>query len=120
MVIKFFFFYNIYRFKILPILCCVVTLCLGEDVLQFIAMGDFGIDRDPGEINGQITVAEQMAAWANTTDLNFILTLGDNFYPVGAFNTDDEQFNTKWRDVRFSFISIYVLMPNSLILSRFI
>ncbi|CAD5126831.1 DgyrCDS14862 [Dimorphilus gyrociliatus] len=40
-----------------------------------------------------------MANWANGNSLDFILTLGDNFYPVGAYNVTDPQFDTKWRDV---------------------
>ncbi|CAD5126861.1 DgyrCDS14889 [Dimorphilus gyrociliatus] len=85
---------------LLKILSTVQVLHCNEDELTFIAIGDWGMDKANGSVNGQLRVADSMARWANdVNNLNFILTLGDNFYPVGTFNVTDKQYDTKWREV---------------------
>lgn len=75
-------------------------MAYGEESLNFIAIGDWGRTRNPGVPNKQDDVARQMDIWAKEHKPEFILTLGDNFYPDGVFSADDEQFETKWRNVR--------------------
>ncbi|CAD5113051.1 DgyrCDS2248 [Dimorphilus gyrociliatus] len=89
---------------LLPLLSVLIFLDVTSSIkdpeaLNFIALGDWGTDKVPDEVDYQERVANKMAEWANETGLNFILTLGDNFYPVGANSVDDEQFNRKWRQV---------------------
>ena len=63
--------------------------------LTFLAMGDWGRN---GELN-QRSVAEQMAAAARTLDAQFVLALGDNFYPSGVQSTSDPQWRASFEDV---------------------
>jgi tartrate-resistant acid phosphatase type 5 len=45
-------------------------------------------------------VAAAMDRWATTISRpNFIFGLGDNFYPVGVWTVDDEQFESVWSSV---------------------
>lgn len=78
---------------------CCGTFSLVEESLNFITIGDWGRTRSSGVPNKQDDVARQMDIWAREHNLEFILTLGDNFYPDGVFSSDDEQFETKWRNV---------------------
>jgi len=53
--------------------------------LQFIVMGDWGMQGAPA----QMLVAKQMDILAATTKIDFIVTTGDNFYPFGVKTVDD-------------------------------
>ncbi|CAD5113052.1 DgyrCDS2249 [Dimorphilus gyrociliatus] len=75
------------------------TLLLAEEGFNFITIGDWGRTRTAGVPNKQDDVARQMDVWARENNAEFVLTLGDNFYPDGVFSADDEQFETKWRNV---------------------
>ena len=56
-----------------------------RQVLQFIVIGDWGMQGAPA----QRRVAEQMDRLAATTGIDFIVSTGDNFYPFGVRNTND-------------------------------
>src|SRR5689334_5113000 len=55
------------------------------EALNFLAMGDWGRN---GEYNQKET-AVQMGITAKELDADFILALGDNFYPSGVASTQD-------------------------------
>lgn len=60
--------------------------------LRVFCIGDFG--------HPNPTIASCMAKYAAQNGApNFILGLGDNFYPNGVSSVDDEKFNTHWRDI---------------------
>lgn len=62
--------------------------------VQFLAMGDFGTGR-----KNQRIVAETMAKKAEQDPVQFVLTLGDNFYPHGVTSIRDEQWLTKFENI---------------------
>ncbi len=64
--------------------------------LNFIAIGDFGRN---GEYH-QTEVAKQMGLWAATHPNDFIISVGDNFYPKGVVSEQDPLWH-------YSFESIY-------------
>ena len=82
------------------------------DELHFVALGDWGSGRD-----GQKEVAEAMGAKCNyglthhhhnhhhhhhshkSSNCQFVMSVGDNIYPMGVKSERDEQFDTKWKDV---------------------
>ncbi len=66
--------------------------------LHFLAIGDAG----SGTVM-QTTVADAMGKYAQQTHasspLNFVLVLGDNFYPEGVTSVRDPQWNTKFESM---------------------
>jgi hypothetical protein len=72
-----------------------MTLRVPNDALSFIALDDWGRN---GEYN-QHSVAGQMAVAARALDVQFILALGDNFYPSGVRSTADPQWRASFEDV---------------------
>lgn len=66
-----------------------------EDLLKIIIVGDFG----ETVLQGQEKVAASMAAWAETNEPDWILSVGDNFYPKGIRSTTDPQIDFKWRNM---------------------
>ncbi|RYD88696.1 MAG: acid phosphatase, partial [Sphingobacteriales bacterium] len=64
--------------------------------LNFIAVGDWGRN---GEYD-QTEVAKQMGLWAAKNPNNFVISVGDNFYPKGVVSEHDPLWN-------FSFENIY-------------
>ena len=48
---------------------------------------------------GQGYVAAAMTQWAATARPDFVVSMGDNFYPDGVTSDEDPQFRYKWRDV---------------------
>lgn len=66
----------------------------GGVAIRFIAVGDTG----KGNQNQQ-DVANAMAAKCAATGCDFVVMLGDNFYPSGVSSVDDPQFQTKFEDV---------------------
>jgi tartrate-resistant acid phosphatase type 5 len=65
-----------------------------EPVLRFLALGDTGRgDR------GQESVAAAMAGFNISFSAQFVLLLGDNFYPRGVRSIDDPQWGTKFEDM---------------------
>ena len=59
-----------------------------------LAIGDWGTG---GVV--QQNVANAMAYWCETRPADFIIALGDNFYPFGVDSPYDVQFEMSWRDV---------------------
>src|SRR5262249_27146044 len=72
-----------------------MTLRIPPGALNFLAMGDWGRQ---GEYN-QKAVAEQMAVTAKAMDAQFVLALGDNFYPSGVQSVNDPQWRTSFEDI---------------------
>lgn len=63
--------------------------------LNFIVMGDWGRF---GE-DHQIPVAKQMAITATAINRDFIISTGDNFYPVGVVSEYDPQWKSSYEDI---------------------
>lgn len=72
-----------------------MTLRKPAGSVSFLAMGDWGRQ---GELN-QRDVAQQMAHAARELDAQFVLALGDNFYPSGVQSTADPQWRSSFEDV---------------------
>jgi tartrate-resistant acid phosphatase type 5 len=64
--------------------------------LHFMAIGDWGRN---GEYD-QTEVAKQMGKWAHDNQNDFVISVGDNFYPKGVVSEHDPLWN-------FSFENIY-------------
>jgi tartrate-resistant acid phosphatase type 5 len=64
--------------------------------LHFMAIGDWGRN---GEYD-QTEVAKQMGKWAHDNRNDFVISVGDNFYPKGVVSEHDPLWN-------FSFENIY-------------
>lgn len=62
---------------------------------NFLVLGDFGRN---GEFH-QKEVAVQMSKTASTIDAEFVVTVGDNFYPNGVGSTQDPQWEKSFEDV---------------------
>ena len=65
-----------------------------QEELRFVAIGDWGSGQ-----SGQRKVAEAMGQWCQHSQSDFILSVGDNFYSIGAYSLEDEQFDKKWRNM---------------------
>src|SRR5687768_12237442 len=79
-------------------LCLAVVLLFSvvvcaADSTGFLFVGDTGTG---GE--GQKAVAKAMKSYCRTEKCEFVLLLGDNFYPVGVKSVDDPQWKTKFED----------------------
>ncbi len=61
---------------------------------RFMVFGDMGTGRPD-----QYRVAAAMTQRAKSDGLDFMLTVGDNFYEVGVSSVNDPQFKTKFEDV---------------------
>ena len=66
-----------------------------DDALHFLVLGDFGRH---GQYH-QKPVAEQMGAAAITLDIDFTISVGDNFYPNGIESTQDPQLQNSFEDI---------------------
>lgn len=66
-----------------------------ENALNFLVIGDWGRN---GQYH-QTTVAEQMGNAAMTSDAEFIISTGDNFYPNGVASISDPHWKTSFEDV---------------------
>ena len=66
-----------------------------DNALHFLVLGDFGRH---GQYH-QKAVAEQMGAAAITLDIDFILSVGDNFYPNGIRSVQDPQLKNSFEDI---------------------
>lgn len=63
--------------------------------LHFLAIGDWGRN---GE-NDQAEVGKQMGHWAATHPNNFVISVGDNFYPLGVVSENDPLFHYSFENV---------------------
>ncbi len=66
----------------------------GTPYVYFIAIGDQGT----GDARQKL-VARLMSAKAARDSLHFVITLGDNIYPDGAFSADDPQWREKFEHI---------------------
>jgi 3',5'-cyclic AMP phosphodiesterase CpdA len=64
------------------------------DSLHFAVVGDMGTGGP-----GQQTLADVIAARAEESPFDFMLTVGDNFYPAGVFGLDDPMWRDAWKNV---------------------
>ena len=65
------------------------------DTIRFFAFGDWGRDG----MSNQKELADAMEQLASKREQDFILTLGDNFYPSGVGSVDDPQWKTSFEDI---------------------
>ena len=71
-----------------------------QENVSFIALGDWGSPLCRGQqVSGQKAVAEAMGKWCDSRSCDFIISLGDNFYPSGVTSKNDERFDTSWRNI---------------------
>ena len=75
-----------------------LLLYLPAGDIRFVAHGDWGDGASSGQTR-QTYVADIMDQWCSQSKCDFIMALGDNFYPDGAEAVDDDRFNYNWRDV---------------------
>jgi acid phosphatase len=73
---------------------CVAATARAQQV-NFLVIGDWGRDGD----GFQTKVATQMVAAARATPVNFVVSVGDNFYEEGVRTTHDRQFTTSFEQV---------------------
>lgn len=66
-----------------------------KDALHFLVIGDWG--RHGQE--GQFDTAGRLAAAARKQDAAFVISTGDNFYPVGVASVDDPAWRVSFEDV---------------------
>jgi tartrate-resistant acid phosphatase type 5 len=62
--------------------------------LRFLAVGDTGTGSEL-----QQEVADAMEAVCDAAGCDFVLLLGDNFYPIGVESTKDSQWDTAFNDI---------------------
>ena len=82
-----------------------------KGALSFLAMGDWGM----GGERRQRDVAQQMGRVADTMGAQFVLVLGDNFYPNGVQSVQDPQWKSSFEDVYTAFslnVDWYVALGN--------
>lgn len=71
------------------------NISLTDQSLNFLVIGDWG--RHGGY--HQKAVAEQMAKVAATADPDFIISVGDNFYPDGVQSVQDPSWKSSFEDI---------------------
>ena len=71
-----------------------------SESLRFVAIGDWG--NDDGR---QYEVAAGMAQWAEFYHPEFVMSLGDNFYPEGVVSVNDSKWFTHWQFVSKAVLS---------------
>ena len=70
------------------------TFCTAQPV-SFITFGDWGRE---GKY-GQQETADVMGKYAEANNTDFILVLGDNFYPTGVKDVNDPHWKISFEDV---------------------
>ncbi|MFA9187882.1 tartrate-resistant acid phosphatase type 5 family protein [Flavobacterium sp. FBOR7N2.3] len=97
--------------KIVKVFICILSLNFAaaqtkdtsvkkySNALNFIVMGDWGRF---GE-DHQIPVAKQMGITATAINRDFIISTGDNFYPVGVASEYDPQWKSSFEDIYTDF-----------------
>jgi len=63
--------------------------------LNFLAVGDWGRN---GEDN-QLEVAKQMGLWAAAHPNDFVISVGDNFYPLGVVSENDPLWHYSFENI---------------------
>ncbi|CCF18375.1 Acid phosphatase [Pseudorhizobium banfieldiae] len=68
----------------------VLAPALGDE-LAFVAIGDWG---NPGHHDAAVRVAQAMAETGREANVQFVLAVGDNFYPRGVSSAEDPVWTT--------------------------
>eukprot|EP00435_Cladocopium_sp_Y103_P061507 s69_g23.t1 len=73
-------------------------------VASFLVLGDWGWDPVAhGDVRSrfcQQSIANKMdETFQELGDVKFVINVGDSFYPSGVFDAEDEQWDSKWRQV---------------------
>ena len=66
-----------------------------DHALHFMAIGDWGRN---GEYD-QLEVAKQMGIWGAEHPNNFVISVGDNFYPSGVVSENDPLFHYSFENI---------------------
>jgi len=66
-----------------------------KDKVSFIVLGDWGVKGN----YAQQQVAHQINFVAESKNIDFIVTAGDNFYPIGVESTDDAHWTDSYEQV---------------------
>ena len=69
-----------------------------EPTIHFAVIGDFGFSANPDRDSRGRPPVEAVADLVKSWDPDFIITVGDNNYPVGAANKMDENIGNYYRD----------------------
>jgi len=69
---------------------------VNKDSLTFITMGDWG---DVFDDTRQRQVSDQMAAYIPTIPVDFLVSVGDNFYEMGVDSDHDPQWKLSYLDI---------------------
>lgn len=87
------------KFRLILIYLFLIWVSYAQTVpapsISFIAFGDWGRD---GKF-GQQETADEMGAYAEKNKINFVISLGDNFYPAGVTTSKDRQWKTSFENV---------------------
>ena len=88
--------------------CLCLVLGSAEDgsgrVASFLVLGDWGWDV-MAHGNIQTRLCQEMIAnkmdqsFQDLGDVKFVINVGDSFYPNGVFDAEDQQWQSKWREV---------------------
>ncbi|RZK79527.1 MAG: acid phosphatase, partial [Pedobacter sp.] len=73
----------------------IAQLKTQENAINFLVVGDWGRN---GQYH-QAAVAEQMGNAAMTIDADFVVSVGDNFYPNGVASVNDPHWKSSFEDV---------------------
>ncbi|MCU0447510.1 MAG: tartrate-resistant acid phosphatase type 5 family protein [Microscillaceae bacterium] len=73
----------------------IKNLLVPKDALNFLAVGDWGRN---GEYNQQ-KVADRMGEASHQLEAEFVVSLGDNFYPNGVASTQDPHWQVSFENV---------------------
>tara|TARA_R110002049_G_scaffold204197_1_gene374766 strand:- start:6620 stop:7612 length:993 start_codon:yes stop_codon:yes gene_type:complete len=87
------------------------SLLVLKDALHFLVIGDWG---RKGDYNQQL-VADRMEEAAKTLDAEFVIALGDNFYPNGVASIDDPNWGASFENIYTGYhleIPWYVVLGN--------
>lgn len=71
------------------------SLVVWDDALHFLVIGDWGRKGD----YHQQDVADRMEETAKTLDAEFVIALGDNFYPNGVASIDDPNWVASYENI---------------------